>query len=125
MQLRLVLGMIVTWSTVACGPRASQWIHVTDCVQRTPVPNARVFVQEIVVAGQRERPVTLGHVARGGNTNTQGMTWDSFSVHNRSVAKAAVKNPNGRVPSAEANRQPTTRVPPDPQQPVQMCVYQP
>jgi hypothetical protein len=125
MQLRLFFGVALASSTVACGPRVSQWIHVTDCVQKVPVPNARVFVQEMVVEGQRELPVSLGHVARGGNTNEQGMTWDSFSTRNRHVAKAAVEHPNGVVPSAEANRQPAIAIPPDPRQPIQMCVFVP
>lgn len=111
-------------SSVACGPKVSQWIYVRDCAPpHAPVANARVYVQEIFMEGQRERPYSVGHVARGGNTNPQGMTWDSFSQTRRSVAHAVVHHRNGKPVISEAERQPLTRVPPDPRQPVQICVH--
>jgi hypothetical protein len=121
---RLALCFTLAATTVACG-RVSQWIHVTDCAKPgVPVPNARVMVQEIFIEqGARERPHDLGHVANGGNTNAQGITWDSFSRNRRSVAVAVLHHPDGKISDAEAERQPMVRIPPNPSQPIAMCVH--
>lgn len=121
---RLAVCCLLASTTVACG-RVSQWIHVTDCAKPgVSVPNARVFVQEIFIEqGARERPHALGRVARGGNTNAQGITWESFSRNRRSVAVAVLHHPDGNISDREAERQPMVRIPPSPAQPIAMCVH--
>lgn len=116
--------MLLAASTVACGPRVSQWMYVTDCAPpHAPIDKARVYVQEVYVQGGRELPYTLGHGARGGDTNEQGMTWDTFSRDRRSVAKVVVHHQNGSASTAEVNRQPMSRIPPNPTQPIRLCAH--
>jgi hypothetical protein len=124
MRRRTAWTLILAASTTACGPRVSQWIQVTDCAPpHAPVHNARVYVQEMYIDDGRELPYTLGHVARGGNTNRQGMTWDSFSRDRRHVAKAVAHHTEGDPSTAEMNRQPVVRIPPNPTQPIKLCVH--
>lgn len=124
MRARVTLTLIMAMGSVACGPRVSQWIRVTECAPpHAVVPNARVFIQEIVIDDGRERPQDLGHVARGGNTNAQGMTWDSFSTRRRSVGLAVLSHKDGRISQTEAERQPLARIPPNPRQQINMCVH--
>ena len=122
--MRALMTMILASCAVGCGPRVSQWIRVTDCAPpHAVVPNARVFVQEIVIEEGRERPHDLGHVARGGNTNERGQTWDSFSTRRRSVVMASVLHADGSVSDREAESQPLTRIGPDPRQQIEVCVH--
>ncbi len=123
--MRTIAAGLLALMTTACGPKVSQWIVVRDCnPPHAPIQGARVYVQEIYVEGTRERPYALGDPAKGGDTNAEGRTWDVFSARRRSVAHAVINHtPNGKPVISEAERQPTTQVPPEPSQEINVCAY--
>ena len=123
-KARGFLTLMLASSTVACGPRVSQWMIVTDCAPpHAPIHNSRIYVQEMYIDSGRELPYTLGGVVRGGHTNTNGMTWHTFSRDRRSVAKATVRHQDGNVTTAEVNRQPITQIRRNPTQLIKLCAY--
>ena len=112
----LLLGALLASCTVACGPRISQWIQVTDCTQKhVVVPNARVYIYEGFADDASIGP-TLGVSVRGGKTNAEGNTWGSFPVESGAKVRAYLTE------DINKEQQPFTQVPANPTQPVYMCV---
>ena len=68
-----LLAILFASSTVACGPRISQWVQVTDCAQKhVVVPNAKVYVYEGFSDDAAIGP-TLGVRTRGGAPSLQAL----------------------------------------------------
>ena len=108
----LIFGIVLASSTIACGPRISQWVQVVDCKQRhVVVPNANVYVYE-----GAKNVAAVGVRAQGGKTDAQGNTWASFPVEHSSYVRGSMTG----QPSTE--NQPDADVPANPQQFVSACV---
>lgn len=105
--------IVVGLGSVACGPRVSQWIQVTDCANRhVVVPGAGVFIHENFTG----IPDTeTGISVAGGKTDAQGNTWGSFPVERPTQVSAWVR-------SSTETHHPPTDVPANPQQPISVCV---
>lgn len=104
----LVFGIMLASSTVACGPRVSQWVQVVKCDQRhVVVPDAVVYVRSIDKLGSRR--------ADGGKTDSQGNTWASFPVEEATYVQASARY---GIPPVDATK---TDAPANPQQPIFAC----
>lgn len=107
----LILGILLASSTVACGPRISQWVQVVDCKQRhVVVPEAKVYVYE----GAKDI-AAIGIRAHGGKSDATGNTWASFPVEHGSYVRATVSGD-------PKEQQPDTDVPSNPQEYIYTCV---
>jgi hypothetical protein len=114
----LLFGILLASSTVACGPRISQWVQVTDCAQKHVVmPNAKVYVYEGFADDASIGP-TVGVRTQGGATDSVGNTWGSFPVESGSKVKAFLTEDI----NAEHAKQQFAQVPANPTEPVHMCV---
>lgn len=109
------MSLLVT-STVACGPRISQWVQVVDCSQKhVVVPDAHVLIyRDASNAGK----VPLGRGPAGGKTDASGNTWSSFSVEKPSAIQAFRKNP---VVHMDTPGGPITEVPANPTEYIYAC----
>ncbi len=115
---QLVLAMVFASSSVACGPRISQWIRVTDCAQpHVVVPGVKVFIYEGVTEDRAGKFGSAGLLARGGETDSLGNTWGSFPVERGSAV-------GGYLPGQGKQQKdhPITKVAANPTEPVFICV---
>ncbi len=116
-QCKWIVGALLASTTVACGPRISQWVQVTDCKQNhVVVPNARVYVYEGITPEMAGQAGSVGVIANGGRTDAQGNTWGSFPVERGSAVRAYVTE------NISTEQQPAAKVPANPLEPVRTCV---
>ena len=113
--MKNMAGLLLVLSTVACGPRISQWVQVTDCAKK------HVVVPGVVVR-INEGATGVGLPAEGGDTDAQGNTWGSFPVDYGANIQVATRDAYARKSTAAYDSSPTVQVPANPQRPVFACI---
>jgi hypothetical protein len=114
------LVVLLGLSSVACGPRVSQWVVVTECEEKhVIIPEATVWVYEGAAPDEAMGLGAVGYSAHGGETNTQGHTWVAFPQKRGSAIMADLSRKKGEN---KTQKNPVTRVPAGAPQPVYACI---